>query len=131
MQWPDYFPDDCPPQGAQPATGDVYRLVKQNPPESKDFMPLREKKTSEDFGEKECQACGLSVFRNVEDAIRVKSRARGMEKRIVSKGTLSPHLGRIQNTPSKMFGKLHHTWWVPTEGQPWSIFRVVQIPQEG
>ena len=131
MQWPDYFPDDCPPQGVQPATGDVYRLVKQNPPESKDFIPLREKKTSEDFGEKECQACGLSVFRNVEDAIRVKSRARGMEKRLVSKGTLSPHLGRIQNTPSKMFGKSHHTWWVPTEVQPWSIFRVVQIPQEG
>ena len=61
MQWPGYFPDDCPPQDAQLATGDVYRLVKQNPPESKDFVPLREKKTSEDFGEKECQACGLSV----------------------------------------------------------------------
>ena len=44
MQWPDYFPDDCPPQDAQPATGDVYRVVKQNPPESKDFIPFREKK---------------------------------------------------------------------------------------
>ncbi len=54
-----------------------------------------------------------------------------MEKRLVSKGTLSPHLGRIQNTPSKMLGKSHHTWWAPTEVQPWSVFRVVQIPQEG
>ncbi len=85
MQWPDYFPDDCPPQDAQPATGDVYRLVKQNPPESKDFIPLREKKTGEDFGEKECQACGLSVFRNVEDAIRVKNRLVGWKNGLYQK----------------------------------------------
>ena len=131
MQWPDYFLDDCPPQDAQPATGEVYRLVKRNPPESEAFIPLREKKPNKDFGEKECQAWGLSVFRNVEDAVRMKSRARGMKKRLVAKGTLSPHLGRIKHTPSEMFGQSHHTWWVPTEVQPWSVFHVVQIPQEG
>lgn len=130
MQWPDYFPDDCPPQDAQPVTGEVYRLVKKDPPESRDFIPFREKKPSEDFGEKECQACGLSVLKNIEDAVRMKSRARGMEKRLVAKGTLSPHLGRIKRTPSRRFGRSHHTWWVPTEVQPWRIFHVVQISQE-
>ena len=131
MQWPDYFPDDCPPQDAQPATGDVYRLVKQNPPESKDFIPLREKKTSEDFGERECQACGLSVLGNAEDALRMRKRARGMEKRLIAKGTLNPFLGKIKHTPSSRYGRSHRTWWVPTEVEPWSVFRVVQIPQEG
>lgn len=131
MQWPDYFPNDCPPQDAQPATGDVYRLVKQNPPESKDFIPLREKKTSEDFGEKECQACGLSVLGSAEDALRMRKRARGMEKRLIAKGTLNLCLGKIKHTPSSRYGKSHHTWWVPTEVEPWSVFHVVQIPQEG
>ena len=56
MQWPDYFPDDCPPQDAEPATGEVYRVVKQNPPDSKDFMSQRERKRRKNFGEKECQA---------------------------------------------------------------------------
>ena len=131
MQWPDYFPDGCPPQDAQPATGEVYRLVKKNPPESKDFIPTRKKQPSKDFGEKECEACGLSVLRNVEDAVRVKSRAPGMKKRLVAKGTLNPHLGRIKRTPSKKFGQVHHTWWAPTDIQPWSVFRIIEIPQEG
>ena len=132
MQWPDYFPDDCPPQDAQPATGEVYRLVKKNLPESKDFIPLREKKTSEDFDERECQVCGLSVFRSFEDAVKMKNRERGMKNRLIAKGTLSPHLGKIKRTPSsKPYGQSHHTWWVPTEVEPWSVFHVVQIPQEG
>ena len=131
MQWPDYFPDDCPPQDAQPATSEVYRLVKRNPPESEAFIPLREKKPNKDFGEKECQACGLSVLRNTEDALRMRRRAPGMKKRLVAKGTLSPCFGKIKNTPSSRYGRLHHTWWVSTEVQPWSVFRVVQIPQEG
>ena len=131
MPWPDYFPDDCPPQDAQPATGDVYRVVKQNPPESRDFIPLR-KKNNGDFGEDECKVCGLSVFRRFEDAVEMKNRERGMKNRLIAKGTLSPDLGKIKHTrSSKPYGKSHHTWWVPTEVEPWSVFHVVQIPQEG
>ena len=129
MQWPDYFPNDCPPEDAQAATGDVYRLVKQNPPEARDFIPLREK-TGKDFGEQECQACGLSVFRSFDDAVGVKNRGRGMGNRLIAKGSLSRHLGKVKQTPSRAFGQSHNTWWVPTEVEPWSVFHVVQIPQE-
>lgn len=131
VQWPDYFPADCPSQDARPATGEVYRLVKKNPPESEDFIPLREKKPTAGFGEKECQACGLSVLRDVEDALQMRKRARGMAKRLVAKGRLSPCFGKIKHTPSSRDGSSHHRWWVPTEVQPWRVFRVVQIPQEG
>ncbi len=127
MQWSDYFPADCPPQDAQPATGEVYRLVKKNPPESGDFIPFREKDPTANVRD-ECQACGLSVVRDAEDTLRIKRRARGMKKRLVAKGTLSPCFGRIKHTPSSVSGRSHHTWWVPTEVQPWRVFRVVQIP---
>ena len=129
MQYPDYFPDECPPKDAQPAAGDVYRVVKQNPPNSKDFIPLRAKKSG-DF-EDECKACGLSVFKNFEDAVDMKNRERGMKNRLIAKGTLGPHLGKIKHTPSSQpYGKSHHTWWVPTEAEPWNVFHVIQIPQE-
>ena len=130
MQYPDYFPDDCPPEDAQPATGDVYRVVKQNPPNSRDFIPFREKQ-SRDFGKDECKACGLSVFINFEDAVDMKNRRGGMKNRLIAKGTLNPDLGKIKHTPSnEPYGESHHTWWVPAEAEPWNAFHVVQIPQE-
>ncbi len=128
MQWPDYFPDGCPPQDAQPAAGEVYRLVKKDPPEQEDFKSLREKKPRDDFGEQACQACGLSVFQDDQDVLRVKRRAPGMQKRLVARGTLTPDFGQIKQTSSKDDGASHHTWWVPTKVQPLKVFHVVQIP---
>ena len=133
MQWPDYFPDDCPPQDAQPATGDVYRLVKTESTRIKRLYPHSAKSNLvKILVRDECKVCGLSVFRRFEDAVEMKNRERGMKNRLIAKGTLSPDLGKIKHTPSsKPYGQSHHTWWVPTEVEPWSVFHVVQIPQEG
>jgi hypothetical protein len=34
LQWPDFYPENCPPAEAEPASGTVYRLVKHNPPQA-------------------------------------------------------------------------------------------------
>ena len=85
MQWPDYFPDDCPPQDAQPATGDVYRLVKQNPPESRDFIPLREKKLMKILVRKNVKFVVFQFLDALRMLYEMRNRERGMEKPARSK----------------------------------------------
>ncbi|MCP2726873.1 hypothetical protein [Limnofasciculus baicalensis] len=73
MEWPDHFPSGCPPQNANNASGEVYRLIKHDSPTPKDFKSWREENKEKDCpnGVTECQACGLSVYTEKADACRV------------------------------------------------------------
>ena len=67
LQWPDYYPENCPPEEAEPTSGTVYRLVQRAPAQSEDFIPLYIDKP-ENFESKSirevCQGCGVSVCKD-------------------------------------------------------------------
>ncbi len=129
MKWPSFFPAGCPPENAQPSFGEVFRLVKKDPPTSEDFKSHRETQPDKKFDVLECEVCSLSVFRDMGDILNLKKRVPAMRKRLVSQAILNESLGKILHTPS-LGGKSHYSWWVPVDVQPWILFHVVKIQQE-
>ncbi len=75
---------------------------------------------------RECQACGLSVFTNIEHAKRVRRRTKRLRSCVIGVGTLTPEMGVIKPTPSQRSGKSHCTWWVPTGLRPWTVFQIIK-----
>jgi len=129
MQWPDFYPDNCPPEDAYPSSDKVYRLVKGNPPGPESFMSYREQQPDQHFGQAECKACGLSVLKDLADVSRLQKRVPELATRLVAQGSLNPSLGMMKHTPS-LERRSHHTWWVPSGAQPWKLFQVLQVYQE-
>ena len=128
MKWPAHFPENCPPVDSEPASGYVYRLIEGTIPDEMDFKPYRELSPDRNFAASECQACGLSVYRDLKDVRQLRNRVPRMRRKSVAVGALSPDLGRILNTPSLSY-QSHHTWWQPEDEdmKPWRWFRVVTI----
>jgi hypothetical protein len=125
MNWPTHLPQNCPPEDSQNAFGEVYRIVDHDPPHPDDFRSWREDNLTNDLPPTvtECQACGLSVYRDIADICRVIKRIPRFKKSSPALGTLKPTLGKILGTPSKSY-KSHHTWWIPLNTQPWTIFQL-------
>ena len=69
LQWPNFNPENCPPEEAEPVSETTYRLVQQDPTQPKDFIPLyidrpenfENKSTSE-----VCRGCGVKAFKYVQ-----------------------------------------------------------------
>jgi hypothetical protein len=137
LRWPDFFPDDCPPDDAEPASGEVYRITGRRNPKNRDFLSYREQRGPDaEFSQPECIVCGLSVYRDIEDISRMRLRRRRvpkLRKRLyIAKGLLNPSLGKIKATGHHE--KSHHTWWVPTGVEAWqhfNFFRMLESLEEG
>ncbi len=129
MVWPDFFPTGCPHSYCEPASGRVYRLVESQPPAAKDFLSHRERFPSRQFNVSECQVCGLSVYRSLEDAEALRRRIPAMKNRRIARGFLEPELGVVHHTPSN--GDSHHTWWMPVGVTPWETFTVLPDGEGG
>jgi len=128
MNWPEHLPKNCPPPKAKDATGEVYRLVNHISPHPDDFRSWREENISKDLPQSvdECQAGGLSVYRDKTDAYGVIKKIPRFKKSRPALGIVTPNLGKILSTPSKT-SQSHHTWWIPINTQPWTIFQIVSI----
>ena len=125
MEWPDFYPANCPPAEAEPASGTVYRLVRHNPPQAEDFVTFFERNPGRFKNEPNmmCQSCGVSVYTDMQDVKRLKNRyKRRFGRRKIAEGELNPTHGVIQHTPSKE--KSHHSWWVPIGVKPWVVFNI-------
>ena len=122
LQWPDYYPENCPPKEAEPASGTVYRLVRHNPPQAKDFLSTWEEFPGR-FPEPTIKNSGVSVYTDPQDIERLKKRIRQLKDRKTAEGELNPTLGLIQRTAGKE--KSHHTWWIPIGSEPWLVFKVI------
>lgn len=125
MQWPDNFPDACPPEDAQLQSISAYLLV-HSPILPTDFHSLKQRHPEQTFPnlELECQAYGLSVFEKIEHLRRVRSRVRRLRHRAIAVGNLTPEAGVVKPTSSR-FGDSHRTWWVPIDVKPWKLFHIV------
>ena len=42
LQWPYFYPENCPPAETNSASGVVYRLVRRDPPQAEDFKTFFE-----------------------------------------------------------------------------------------
>ena len=119
--------DKCPPEDAEPASGIFYRLVLNNPPEKEDFTPNPNTLSQIlDRGpeEKICQVYGVSVYKDIEGALKARKKFKSLKGTEPAIGKLTPKCGVIKNTPS-LIHHSHHTWWPPCEMEIWSLFQII------
>jgi hypothetical protein len=74
QSYPVYFPADCPPLDAFPASHSVFRLMTSVPPQVDDLVSMKVQRPDDAFGSKSCQAFGLSVYLALKDARRQRRR---------------------------------------------------------
>lgn len=106
MNFPNTWPDGCPPDDAVDAEGDVFRIVNNDPPLADDLASHLE--TGKLPKAVPCLRCGLSVFREVRDAMHQRLLIPKLG-RWVAKGTLKAEHGRTKLTTGKQ--PTHTTWW--------------------
>ena len=132
MEWPHFYPENCPPAEAKPASGKVYRLVRSDPAQAEDFRTLFEENPRWSKNKPTttvCKGCGLSVYTDLQDIKQLKDRyKRKFGKYKIAEGELDAKFGMIQNTPAKE--ESHHTWWVPVRAVPWTVFNIIGESKE-
>lgn len=127
MEWPQHYPESCPPAIAKEASGKVYRFIEKEHefPQDKDFMSWKELNPNKDYGEKECQACGLSIYISLEEAKRVASSIPRLKKMKIAEANLTKNSGKMENTPSNV-SKDHFTWWISKNNlKPCTLFHII------
>ena len=121
MDWPDYFPKNCPPQNARRDNFKVYRLVDNDPPCQNDFIPKKLLYPHINYTrEILCLACGISVDKTLDGIKRTRKRFRVLRNKKIAVGIIKPNDGFILETG----GGTHVTWWVQTK-TPHVSFKVV------
>lgn len=125
MEWPDYFPEQCPPKMASFTNGSVYRFIGGERPQEKDFIPYLIFSNRIIIGDR-CQACGLSVFKTQVGIQQFSRRIPAFRNKRIATAALEPSMGKILETPS-LQSKDHCTWWLPKHlKEPWRLFRVIE-----
>src|SRR6185437_13501629 len=92
-QWPGYFPESCPPNDAEPAAGQFYRIVDEDPPKEEDFLGnlrlqqigLRKKRHWSD----ECKAFGLSILEDREEVWKLRQSTGPMREKAIAYGDIT------------------------------------------
>ena len=118
MQFPNNWPENCPPADAVIAEGEVYRIVCNAPPNNSDFQTHFEtgKMPKGDL----CLRCGLSVFRIAIDAVHMRNKYPKLGNQI-AKGTLQKNHGKTKQTGTSS----HTTWWIYENVDRASLFTCV------
>lgn len=127
MTWPDHFPENCPPEEAIPASGLVYRLLKDDHIQPWDFLSHRERFPNKNFFLPECQVCGLSVYLDIEGVRKMQRRVSSMRGKKLCYGTLTPEMGAMKPTGHEIS---HRTWWPTKECDRSAPFSLVKAPAE-
>lgn len=110
MNFPSTWPIDCPPIDASEAAGEVFRIVKHEPPSAADMASHME--TGRLPKAPTCLRCGLSLFREIQDAFHQRLLLPKLGSLIAS-ATLTADHGKTKLTAAKQ--PTHTTWW-PFEG---------------
>lgn len=124
LTFPSSWPADCPPQDAVDAAGDVFRIVDNDPPITDDLASHWE--TGKLPKAPPCLRCGLSVFREVRDAVHQRMLIPKLG-RWIAKGTLRVEHGKTKLTTGRQ--PTHTTWWAYDGVNRATLFTVV--PEEG
>lgn len=119
--FPSTWPANCPPRDAVDADGDVFRIVDHDPPATGDFASHME--TGKLPKAPACLRCGLSVFRELRDAVHQRTLFPRLG-RWIAKGTLAMDHGRTKLTTGKL--PTHTTWWACEGVDRAALFTVVR-----
>lgn len=122
--FPADWPQECPPTDAEVAGGQVYRVVKSNPPTEEDLLSVRELRQQRNGCP--CMQRGLSVFHKYRDACHTLKVFPKLGK-FIAKGDLEESHGKQKKTGKK--ADSHYTWWPYREVDRASLFKV--LPREG
>ena len=122
--FPTYFPEQCPPADVEPASGVVYRLVKNAPVTEEDFKTHHE--TSRCKKADPCMRMGLSVLRELKDAVHQRKVLPVLGK-YISKASLKSHHGLTKLTGGQR--PSHTTWWPYVDVQRAEPFELVEAEQ--
>ncbi len=112
-RWPEHYPDQCPPKEAYHHHGELFRFINRNNPVARDFRSYYELEPQKDWGEKACQARGLSVVKCALGVKEMRASIPALRRKKVSKAIISAECGMLANTPSST-SERHCTWWIPT-----------------
>lgn len=110
MSFPTDWPHGCPADEVPDAEGVVFRITKANPVSASCMESHHE--TGRLPRADPCLRCGLSVFREIEDAINQQSLLPKLGKMIAQGDLLAEH-GKACFTKGQQ--PTHTTWW-PYEG---------------
>lgn len=108
--WPEHYPEQCPPNSAEPVNGTIYRFINRNTPQEKDFYSHYERNPDKDWSNNECNSRGLSVLKTKEACSEMASAVPALRKKKIVKGTLDDTCGVIAPTPSDS-SVGHNTFW--------------------
>ena len=112
MNWYEQLPELCPPVDAVPCEGTYYRIAKGNPASNGDFFSQRKLQPNKVFtglGVDECIARSISLFSDINDAIRRLKLPKFRNAQIAAV-TLEPKDGVMKKT----FSDSHYSWWRST-----------------
>lgn len=128
QQYPDYFPEGCPPEDAHTDEQTLFRFCHETIPQKTDFESYY-KKNPEKYKDS-ILAHGLSVLKSKEDccsAIRKFPWVRNYQS--VAKGITNEQRGSWKETPSRQ-NPAHITWWVCKDIDPFSFFEFEMLVGE-
>lgn len=122
--WPDFYPEDTPPDDAIEAKGEAYRLVDNSPPTKADFRSMYEENPvrCKPFSLADFKlACGTSHFTEKEDIKTVRSLFKPFRNKKIAKGKLNQELGVMLDTRDKS----HLTVWYRVDSSPHEHFAIL------
>jgi hypothetical protein len=123
MNWFEDLPENCPPKDAVIPNGEnFYRLAKNNPPGTEDFLSQRNEFPDTIFNDiPECIARSVSTWKTHEKCLEQKKYPRHKNK-VVAELTLREKDGVVKQT----FRKNHFSWWRSDE----FLFESVRVVDE-
>jgi hypothetical protein len=127
--WPDHYPNRCPPKEAYTHHGILYRFINRNEPQSRDFESYYDKDPKKDWGEDACLARGLSVVKCSLGVKDMRNAIPALRKKKISRANITSNCGILANTPSSSSGR-HCTWWVSKSiSNPQELFEAVNMSE--
>jgi hypothetical protein len=106
--------------------GYLYRFLNKNNPVLKDFQSYYASKPTQKWGNKACQARGLSVYQTLDDCKEMIAAVPAMRRKKIASALSNVNYGLLANTPSTT-SERHCTWWVPSDFlEPHKKFTIVE-----
>jgi len=115
-EWPDFFPEDIPPDNSVSADGIVFRLVDDIPPVESDFLMTREEHPKRAFNTDDeiLKSYGVSFFSKKEIIQEKKRRYPALAEKKIATGGLEKKMGKISPTSKHN----HLTLWKCVGSKP-------------
>ena len=120
MNFPLDWPANCPPLDAEPADGEVYRIVRNNPMQTIDAATHRE--TGRLPKATACLRCGLSVFSELRDVLHQRELFPKLGD-FIAIANLAKKDGKMKLTQGRF--PSHLTWWPYLEVDRVRLFTLV------